>query len=265
MGARWYDPALGRFISPDPIVPQLGNPQTLNRYAYALNNPVKYNDPTGHWAESPLDLLFLAFDIHQVATEGFTPENSLVLVADVACLILPSATGGGPGVRLAFAGGQVAARAVAHVPAEVRALQLGIKVLQFRSTPNQPPLPGLEEYDDGPAPGVEAEERVSELIGMRRNAGPNQVELSADHFTSKTGVRIPDFDPRSTPGRIVEVKDRAQVWLEGNLADFVEYARRNSLYVELWVRGDTEIDPRIIELTMGENPLIDLKIITWPN
>ncbi|RMD62917.1 hypothetical protein D6833_06265, partial [Candidatus Parcubacteria bacterium] len=31
-GARWYDPTLGRFIQPDTIVPEPGNPQDLNRY-----------------------------------------------------------------------------------------------------------------------------------------------------------------------------------------------------------------------------------------
>ena len=47
-GARYYDPALGRFIAPDTIVPEPGNPQSLNRYAYVNNNPLKYTDPTGH-------------------------------------------------------------------------------------------------------------------------------------------------------------------------------------------------------------------------
>ncbi len=50
MGDRWYDPALGRFISPDPIVPNSQDPQSWNRYSYVLNNPVKYTDPTGHMA-----------------------------------------------------------------------------------------------------------------------------------------------------------------------------------------------------------------------
>jgi RHS repeat-associated protein len=47
-GARYYDPALMRFVQPDTLVPEPGNPQTLNRYAYTLNNPLKYTDPTGH-------------------------------------------------------------------------------------------------------------------------------------------------------------------------------------------------------------------------
>jgi RHS repeat-associated protein len=37
--ARYYDPGLGRFISADTVVPEAGNPQALNRYAYAGNNP----------------------------------------------------------------------------------------------------------------------------------------------------------------------------------------------------------------------------------
>ena len=46
--ARWYDPALARFLSADTLVPSPGNPQSLNRYAYVLGNPLKYVDPTGH-------------------------------------------------------------------------------------------------------------------------------------------------------------------------------------------------------------------------
>ena len=46
--ARYYDPTIGRFISPDTVVQNPMNPQTLNRYSYCLNNPLKYVDPSGH-------------------------------------------------------------------------------------------------------------------------------------------------------------------------------------------------------------------------
>ena len=48
MGARWYDPGLGRFISADTIVPGAYNPAAWDRFAYVLNNPLNLVDPSGH-------------------------------------------------------------------------------------------------------------------------------------------------------------------------------------------------------------------------
>jgi RHS repeat-associated protein len=45
--ARYYDPAVGRFIGRDPLAGMAWSPQSLNRYAYALNNPVRLTDPAG--------------------------------------------------------------------------------------------------------------------------------------------------------------------------------------------------------------------------
>ena len=47
-GARFYSTLTGRFLSPDPVVPKPGDPQTLNRYAYVRNNPLRYTDPSGY-------------------------------------------------------------------------------------------------------------------------------------------------------------------------------------------------------------------------
>jgi len=44
--ARWYDPYLNQFTQPDTIVPD--GPQGYDRYEYAEDNPIRYNDPTGH-------------------------------------------------------------------------------------------------------------------------------------------------------------------------------------------------------------------------
>ncbi|MFA5947631.1 MAG: RHS repeat-associated core domain-containing protein [Candidatus Gracilibacteria bacterium] len=49
-GARYYDPSIGRFISQDPVNGTLSNPQSINKYSYVLNNPLKYIDPTGMFA-----------------------------------------------------------------------------------------------------------------------------------------------------------------------------------------------------------------------
>ena len=46
--ARWYDNELGRFAQPDSIIPGAGDPRAWDRYSYVKNNPIKYNDPTGH-------------------------------------------------------------------------------------------------------------------------------------------------------------------------------------------------------------------------
>ncbi|MDE1243289.1 RHS repeat domain-containing protein [Vibrio aestuarianus] len=47
MNGRVYDQELARFISPDPIVQAPYVTNSFNRYAYVLNNPLKYTDPTG--------------------------------------------------------------------------------------------------------------------------------------------------------------------------------------------------------------------------
>jgi RHS repeat-associated protein len=46
-GARYFDTTLGRFVSPDPTMPDPAQPTDLNRFAYVRNNPLRYIDPTG--------------------------------------------------------------------------------------------------------------------------------------------------------------------------------------------------------------------------
>jgi RHS repeat-associated protein len=49
-GARYYGSSMGRFMSPDPgwfFASDIGDPQSLNQYAYVDNNPLKFTDPDG--------------------------------------------------------------------------------------------------------------------------------------------------------------------------------------------------------------------------
>ena len=47
MNGRVYDPVIGRFLSPDPVVADASFSQSWNAYSYALNSPLSYSDPSG--------------------------------------------------------------------------------------------------------------------------------------------------------------------------------------------------------------------------
>ncbi len=112
-GARYYDSVLGRFIQADSIVPSPGNPQSLNRYSYVRNNPLRYVDSNGHCG--PLTPVCLALLLGGMALllQGDSPDLN-VTPDDVAsqrlggALFVGGATLAG-GSALAGAGG--AARA----------------------------------------------------------------------------------------------------------------------------------------------------------
>lgn len=51
-GARYYDPVIGRFVQPDTLIPNQFDPRSYDRYAYGMDNPLRYVDPSGH---GPID------------------------------------------------------------------------------------------------------------------------------------------------------------------------------------------------------------------
>ena len=70
--ARLYDPAIGRFLSPDPYVQNPFMSQNFNRYSYALNNPLIYSDPSGEvwWHYVIVGAFF-----YSMAAKNNTPEG----------------------------------------------------------------------------------------------------------------------------------------------------------------------------------------------
>jgi RHS repeat-associated protein len=50
-GPRSYDPAIGRFLQPDPLAGSISSPESWNPYVYALNDPIAFVDPSGFSAE----------------------------------------------------------------------------------------------------------------------------------------------------------------------------------------------------------------------
>jgi RHS repeat-associated protein len=72
-GARYYDPTIGRFISPDSIVQSPNNPQSLNRYSYCLNNPLRYTDPTGQLTQEEYILAMTEYGV----APSTNPEDNM--------------------------------------------------------------------------------------------------------------------------------------------------------------------------------------------
>lgn len=50
MNGRIYDPLIGRFMSADPYIQAPDNLQSYNRYAYVMNNPLAFTDPSGYFS-----------------------------------------------------------------------------------------------------------------------------------------------------------------------------------------------------------------------
>ncbi|MGC8947587.1 MAG: RHS repeat-associated core domain-containing protein, partial [Anaerolineae bacterium] len=101
--ARFYDPALGRFLQPDPLIPQLGDVRAWNRYAYVYNNPLRYLDDGGHLPVVPLlvagavvllkavDWGWTAWDVYQsgrtLANPLATDEEKLIAGVNLALAV----------------------------------------------------------------------------------------------------------------------------------------------------------------------------------
>lgn len=120
MGARYYDPTLGRFLGVDPEPLNLANLHSLNRYAYANNNPHRYVDPTG---EIPVDTLWdaanVVYDVGKITVgwsignQALVVEGSKDLIADGIALAVPYMPAGS--TKIARASIETAAKSIDRI------------------------------------------------------------------------------------------------------------------------------------------------------
>jgi hypothetical protein len=89
MNGRIYDPAIGRFLSADPHVPDPADIQSHNRYSYVRNRPMSVADPSGFWDEATgtssfpvgsgmygIDMPFRMWSGGMAASQGTLPQGA---------------------------------------------------------------------------------------------------------------------------------------------------------------------------------------------
>jgi RHS repeat-associated protein len=121
LNARYFGSGLGRFTSPDPLGGRARDPQSLNRYAYARNSPLRYSDPGGLdfylSCQSSKDNQATCQDGHVGASSNGKFSATLVHSTASGRLVdqygtVYSATIDGAGVHFTAAGGRTSALGV---------------------------------------------------------------------------------------------------------------------------------------------------------
>ncbi|MEW5849142.1 MAG: SpvB/TcaC N-terminal domain-containing protein [Myxococcota bacterium] len=98
-GVRVYDPALKRWLSPEPEWLTQG-PIGLNAYQYANLNPIGNTDRSGRAAETVWDALNVVYDVAKIAYGSYTNNQQLVeegeqdLVLDAGAMVVPGVPAG---------------------------------------------------------------------------------------------------------------------------------------------------------------------------
>ena len=94
-----YDPTIARFLQEDTYAGDKNDPLSLNLYIYCYNNPLIYDDPTGHWVDTVLDVLSIGYDIYDICKNPKDIKKWVALGLDIGCAVLPGVTGGGAAYR----------------------------------------------------------------------------------------------------------------------------------------------------------------------
>lgn len=196
--ARYYSSNFGRFLSPDEFTggpvdafsssdplptsslpyALITNPQSLNKYTYTWNNPLRYTDPDGHFIDTLIDIASAVYSASAVVADVITGSDQLktdlkALGGDLVAVAVPGLTGVGSAIR--------AANKVDNVVDTVRAVDKGVDAMQR---------------------GKQAEKAVLQSENLAKNT---KVIQAVDPKTGKAGGTIPDAI--RPDGQTVDVKD----------------------------------------------------------
>ncbi|MDI7269077.1 MAG: RHS repeat-associated core domain-containing protein, partial [Myxococcota bacterium] len=78
--ARFYEPRSGRFLTPDPVSPDLQDPRGLNPYLYVQGDPINLWDPTGQWSMSEIGAVMSIINILSTIVLAVFPDAETMVL-----------------------------------------------------------------------------------------------------------------------------------------------------------------------------------------
>ncbi len=255
---RWYDPALGRFVQADTIVPEASQgSQAWDRYAYTNNNPVKYNDPSGHCLV--LCTAIIGGAIGAIAgAVGYTVYAG-VTGSEFNYTHMAMAIGGGAtagaliGTGVGIAAGMSTAAATAAAVTEAGAATTATTAV-LNATGGDP----TDEIQTATQAVQKAFPSASQSLGQTGEtlAGIVKNTTRIPSLTGTAAYRIPDQLIQSE-NLLSEVKNVAYQSYTSQIKDSLLYAQQQGLRFELIVRQNTQFSKPLEKLINAE------KIIPW--
>ncbi|MCG3773256.1 MAG: tRNA nuclease WapA [Nitrospira sp.] len=187
--ARYYDPHLGRFLTPDtwdPIIAEVD----INRYAYSANDPINFSDANGHIVETFWDIGNVIYDLGKIGYGYATGNDTLVsegavdLAVDSASTLIPFVPAGGSKVaRVTVGYGDDAIDLIDKAKSGKRAETLADSAAQGKRRER-------EVADE--MQGLHTDGRVQQQTYLRTPDGKRAVDPESGEMRKLDGVVIKD-------------------------------------------------------------------------
>ncbi len=206
MGARFYDPTVGRWLSEDPVQDKPFEPLTLNFYSYAYSNPLAYLDSDGKIALAIIAGAVIGLGLGLGAYLG-SHKGSIAPQDAVKWAVLGALVGASGGLLAGMLGPQIASQAGAlgnfAIKSGHQIVEFSISGVTLQAEANvvlqgtTARISGLAIYPKG-APGTVAQVGVRGLLAALRSfllklkaAGYEQVIITyVDDATGQTITRV---------------------------------------------------------------------------
>ncbi len=222
---RYYDPALGRFISQDP----LGVAAGVNLYGYSDNDPVNAVDPTGLWV-TPADGAVILTDLY-FAGQSAAHHDTAGLILNGGLALGDAFLTSIPGAPPAFGEARLLELVAGRGAAPYLTLGRFVAGNLLRGVYNAQRATG-EGCGADLSRTVELGHAGEEAVG----GSQNQNIIESESGTAK--FRRPD---RLTADFIGEIKNVKRLGLTKQLRDYIAFSKKEGIPFHLTVRENTRI------------------------